>query len=550
MRRAWQAGLWLLLAWLALPVQAQAQTRAWLDRSEIAFGETVALNIETDQSVDAVDYAPLQKQFDVAGQTLRRSLEWNNGRSRSRTLLAVGLRPRAPGVLTIPPLRVGTATTEPLRLVVRPPAALSANAGSDLFVETEVDDARPYVQQSVGVTVRLNYAVPLQSGELTQDPPDNATLQQIGEDRRYTRELDGRRYRVVERHYLLIPERSGTLVIPGARFSGLRDSDMFSSLFGGGGRQDVSVAAPARRLEVRPIPATAIQPWLPLRGLSLRYLRKPVQVRAGEAVQVEIGMTADGATDVQLPALELGNVAGAQIFADPAQTDTRIVDGKLQASVRRVFSLVPNRGGRLTVPGPSVVWWDATVGKARTTQLPPLLLEVAPGNVAMAPAASGPNATASPVLATADETPPSSDRFWPPNPRTVAAGVAGALLLAVLGGLLWRRRAAHHAVVDRDASEPPAPTSLSRALANGDFAKISLALTRQAGLAADDLEAVVARLDEQAQRDAVVLLQSAQWGGGSAIEARKALRAAFAGGARWKDSAPKAAELLPPLYPM
>lgn len=546
MRRGCLVVLWLLLACLTLP--AQAQTRAWLDRSEIAFGETVALNIETDQSVDAVDYAPLAKQFDVAGQTLRRSLEWTNGRSRSRTLLAVGLRPRSPGVITIPPLRVGTVMTEPLRLVVRPPAAQSADAGSDLFVETEVDDANPYVQQSVGVTVRLNYALPLQSGELTQDPPDNATLQQIGEDRRYTRELGGRHYRVVERHYLLIPERSGTLVIPGARFNGLRDNDVFNSLFGDD-RQDVSVAAPEQRLTVRPVPATATQPWLPLHGLTLRYLRKPTQARAGEAVQVEIGMTTEGATDVQLPPLTLGSVPGVQVFADPARTDTQVIDGKLRANVRRTFSLVPGQSGRLTVPGPSVSWWDATAGQARTTRLPPLQLEVAPGSGTMASSVGSPDAAASPDVGAGAGIQPPSVRAWWQSWRATgwafAVSAAGTLLLA-LGVLLWRWRTAR----ESDQHEHSPSMSLSRALATGDFAKIAMALTRLAGLAPNDLEGVLAQLDDTAQRRAVALLQAALWGDGSAIEARKSLRDAFASGARWRRNAPEKDNLLPPLYPM
>lgn len=548
MMRASRVGLWLLLACLTLPVHAQ--TRAWLDRNEIAFGETVALNIETDQSVDAADYAPLEKQFDIAGQTLRRSLEWTNGRSRSRTLLAVGLRPRAPGVITIPPLRVGAATTEPLRLVVRPPAAASANASSDLFVETEVDDDHPYVQQSVGVTVRLNYALPLQSGELTQDPPDGATLQQIGEDRRYTRDLDGRRYRVVERHYLLIPERSGVLTVPGARFNGLRDSDVFSSLFGGGDRQDVSVAAPARRIEVRPIPAAAGQPWLPLRGLSLRYLRKPARARAGEAVQIEIGMTAEGATDVQLPPLELEGVAGAQVFADPAQADTQVIDGKLRATVRRTFSLVPGQSGPLTIPGPSVSWWDATAGVARTTQLPPLQLDVASasgalGGGAKGAPAGGANAAAANAAANGGER-SSPSTAGVPGRWAIAASLVGVLLLVSLGICLWRRRLASAS----GGQDRPLPAPLAKALDKGDFAQISLALTRQANLQADDLEGVLARLDDASQRSAVALLQSALWGDGSADDARRALRAAFAAGARWQKPASSRSDLLPPLYPM
>ena len=60
-----------LLALVALP--ASAQTRAWLDRAEITYGETVALNISTDQPVAEIDYAPLRAQFDIGGQSVRRS---------------------------------------------------------------------------------------------------------------------------------------------------------------------------------------------------------------------------------------------------------------------------------------------------------------------------------------------------------------------------------------------------------------------------------------------------------------------------------------------
>ena len=73
--------LCLLLALAALP--AFAQTRAWLDRAEITYGETVALNIATDQAVAQIDYAPLRAQFELGGQSVRRSFELANGRSRT-----------------------------------------------------------------------------------------------------------------------------------------------------------------------------------------------------------------------------------------------------------------------------------------------------------------------------------------------------------------------------------------------------------------------------------------------------------------------------------
>ena len=48
----------LLCAMLALP--ARAQTRAWLERTEIHEGEVVAFTIETDQALQQVDVAPLR----------------------------------------------------------------------------------------------------------------------------------------------------------------------------------------------------------------------------------------------------------------------------------------------------------------------------------------------------------------------------------------------------------------------------------------------------------------------------------------------------------
>jgi len=57
------------------------------------------------------------------------------------------------------------------------------------------------------------------------------------------------------------------------------------------------------------------------------------------------------------------------------------------------------------------------------------------------------------------------------------------------------------------------------------------------------------RLPDPRQRDAVVALQQARWGGGDGVAARAALRAAFRQGPRWRTDDTPAAEPLPPLYP-
>ena len=541
MNRACAAVVCMLLALMALPVQAQ--TRAWLDRTDISYGESVALTIETDQPASSIDSSPLRDAFDIAGQTQQSSVEWVNGRSSRKTLLVLGLRPKAPGVLTIPALRVGSGQTAPLRLVVRPPQVQPASARSDVFVETLIDDPKPYVQQSVGVTVRLNYAIPLLSGQLDQDPPAHASMQQVGEDQRSTRELDGHHYYVIERHYLLIPESSGTLQLPGARFNGLRGSDSLNALFDDD-QHPVSAASAPIQLQVRPIPPGAPQPWLPLRALDVRYLRVPTRARVGEAATVEIEMTADGASDAQLPALQLPSVSGVRVFAEPPQADTQLTDGHLRASVRRSFSLVPQQAGALTIPGPTVTWWDALAGVARTARLPAITLDVAPGFGEATPAiAPRPPLRPEPVQPGAMQTSSRNDFDW-----AWLAGGVGGLVVVLLGGW-WRRRRAAKSAGKTDSAQSPRMESLDAALASDDLARIARALTQQAGVAEGDLYAVHARLDDPQQRDAIGQLQAARWGSGDAQLAVRSLRAAFAGRVRWRHPKASAEALLPPLYP-
>ncbi|MEG3193412.1 BatD family protein, partial [Lysobacter sp. D1-1-M9] len=374
--RALQCCVLLLLS--GFGAEASAQPRAWLDRDRIALGETVTLNVETTSALSgAPDYTPLRGDFRITGNTSRRQLELSNGRRVERTLHAVALRPLRQGVLTIPALDVGGERTQPLSLVVAPAATRTpARAGDAVFIESEADDADPYVQQAVGWVVRLYSAVPLISGQIDQPAPEGASLQRVGNDAQYTRQIGGRRYNVVERRYQLIPERSGTLTIPGASFEGRGAAGMFDDFFGGRG-DALQAQAPPRFLQVRPVPAGAAQPWLPLHDLQLRYQSTPQDLRVGAAATLTIEVTADGATAAQMPELQLPAIDGVQVFAEPVQADESFVNGRPRVKLTRRFSLVPGHAGEVELGGMRLPWWDVRAGSARTAALPPLSWNVA-----------------------------------------------------------------------------------------------------------------------------------------------------------------------------
>ena len=530
---------------------AQAHTRAWLDRDRIALGETTTLNIQTDQSsASAPDYAPLLSQFDVSGNSSSRQFELVNGVASQHFLFAVALRPRRDGLLTIPPVQVGNERTQALNLTVSAQAAAPAHGDGTVFIDSEADAQEPYVQQAVGYTVRLYYATPLVSGQLDQDAPAGATLQRVGEDAQYSRDIGGRTYTVVERHYLLIPERSGTLAIPGARFAGKAAGGFFDDLLGDGQRDLRANGAP-RVMHVRPAPANAPQPWLPLRSLSMRYLEAPQSAHAGEAATVTIELSADGASAAQLPELQLSVDGGAQVFPDAPQSDDSFSDGRPQVRLTRKFSIVASQAGRLHVRAPRLPWWDARAGMPRTASLPDLLLQVQPG--AGGASLAGPGAAASQSAEGVGNGVRVPGVQQPVRPWALATAVFALLWLVTLAWALQRR------TVSVQAAVPPEPArvdgratlaDLRRALEHGDLGDVADTLCALSVPAAADLDDVRRRLDDAEQVDAVQALQRARWGGGDGVAARAALRTAFRSGPSWRKPLPgPPAEPLPPLFP-
>ena len=547
-------GWWLAVLLGALVTgEARAQAQAWLDRDRIAFGESTTLNIESDEATAAPDWTPLERDFSLSGHTSRRQVEIRNGRQTTRTLHGVALRPRREGLLVVPGLQVGRATTAPLQLSVGPAVVSAARDGAPAFVEAEVDTQSPYVQQAVAYTVRLYYVVPLVSGQLEQPSPDGASLQRVGNDTQFTRDIDGRRYTVVERRFLLVPERSGTLTVPGARFEGRGVAGgMFDGLFNRGPRE-LSANGPPSVLSVRALPAgIAGRDWLPVRGVQARWLEAAPRARAGEAATLVLEVLFDGAVGTQLPDVALPAIDGAQVFAEAPQYDETYEDGRPQVRLTRRFSVVPQAAGRLRIAGPEIAWWDVGAGQARTAAAPALTLDVEPGALRAPPDRVGIAGTVDPERAHAAGP---GDAAMAPVWRWLA--LLFALLWLATASLAWRlyrRTAPAPALARPDAPAAtgtrPSPRQLRLLLQTGEPAEIERALRVLVVPPAPDLDALHARLDAPEQRDALVAWRHARWGGGDLGAARRRLATAFRDGARVKPSArADDGAALPPLYP-
>jgi hypothetical protein len=289
----------------------------------------------------------------------------------------------------------------------------------------------------------------------------------------------------------------------------------------------------------------------------MRYVGAPQSLRAGEAATLVVEVIAQGATQAQMPELPAPSVAGAQVFAEPPQYNETFNAGSPQVKLTRRYSLVPNGAGKLAVPGLKVAWWDVRAGAAKTASLPDLSLQVAPGAGGFADSTL-PVATDATVAGDSSLPTAASERTR--LPENLWAWLAVAFAGLWLATLIWalrrraampvaRRRSGH---ADEDAAQAlPTQTlaDLKRALDSGDLEDVGDVLRGMSAPPSVDLDALIARLELSAQRDAVEQLRRARWADGDGVAARAALRDAFQRGPLWRATVNPAREVLPPLYP-
>ncbi|PNS07357.1 BatD family protein [Solilutibacter silvestris] len=550
--------LWLLVA------PAWARTSATLDRTQVTQGEAVVLTIATDQ-VGAPDYSALQSRFRMQGVSSERSVHFANGSLSVDLRYRVRLLALQAGVQTIPALAVGHDRTQPLQLEVIANTAASSSPGDlqqsqsepaatgqgPVFIQAQVDDRHPYVQQAVGIVVRLFYATQMVDGALDLEAPSGASLRRVGEDVQGTQDIAGRTYSVIERHYILVPDRRGTLTLPAAHFSGHGQGGFIDDVFGDG-RENLRANGQPQALQVRATPANAAQPWLPLHRLDVQALAAPNSATAGQTTVVTLRAQADGANAAQLPELMLTADNDAQVYPEAPTVEDRDDHGRPQTVVTRRFSVVPAHPGALQLRATPIQWWNVVTDQAATAETQALTLNVAPGSGAFA------------VPTAADAAASPSETRWP---RWLHSGFVWSIVAAVFG-LLWivtlallsRRRHVPADATRAPQAEAPSPNpaplrndDLQEALKSDDLARIAHALQRMVNPPAADLDALKTRLGSTQQVEAIESLQAALWGNGRVAPdaALASLRQAFRDGPRWSASAAteNAESLLPPLYP-
>ncbi len=449
---------------LGMSTSVQAAVTATVNKNVLAAGDTLQLRIQRDGSADGQpDISALKKDFDVLGSSRGSNVQIINGHISTQTQITVLLAPKHTGKIQIPPLQWGNEQSAAIELTVGGSGGGAAQQGggqgsgqgngqtsnenSHVYLTTALDQKQPYVQAAVVLTVRLYADQALYQASLDFPAGSDVLVKPLGKDVQATETRNGRTYQIVERKYLLFPQRSGKLTLNGpvldAQVPDTNNNDPFDNIFrqmpfGGmvNSTRPIRVHAKAIELNVLPRPAGAgSAAWLPAQKVTLEenWRADMSTIHIGEPLTRHFHLEALGLTGAQLP--DPGSFMtvpeGVKAYPDQATITDTPQGNSVLGSRDQNIALIASRTGHYELPAVRLSWWDTTKNEKREITLPAHTLEVLP-----AVAGSG-TMTMSPAIA-------DSSALLNPAEQSSAIGQVGKLAnnpawmwLSLILGLLW-----------------------------------------------------------------------------------------------------------------
>ena len=356
---------------------------------------TITVSGEGATSATLVGRPPRGKNLlPAGGASTSTQVSWVNGRFSAVKQFVLEYLPAGVGEGEVPSFEIDvdgkTVRTEPVpvRILEAPKTPGEAKGGGaapggndEVRVRTVVDRDRVWLGESILLEYRLESRVKIQGydpdhldpvpGFLVEDEPVSPRAT------RYTfRDAAGREWVgwVLFRRRLT-PTRSGKLTIPPVPFTvGVvrRREDVFGMAFGGFAER-VGLVAPAKTIEVRPLPEEGRPPDFSgaVGSFTLEARLDRARVAAGEAVQLEVTVRGEGNLSTASPPT-VTLPPDVQAF-DPVE--------KRQGPGFRTWDvpIVPRAPGRVQVGPVRFAYFDPAAGEYRVATVPPLPLEVTPG---------------------------------------------------------------------------------------------------------------------------------------------------------------------------
>lgn len=374
-----------LLILMLVSRSALADITVSVDRERIVVDESFQLIFETNAAVkDEPDFSPLKKSFTILNSSRRSNTRIvNTDVTHTQQWILTVVAGKA-GTLEIPSLQFGSQSSKPhsITILEKPPPS-GHSPTDDIYLEAAVDNHSPYVQAQVIYTVKLYRAI--QTGNETLSEPSvsggQAVIHKLGEDTHFETDINGKRYLVVQRRYVIFPQASGPLTIEPLVFQAQTGRGGFFN-FDPFGPQPKTIVkrSDAITLQVQPIPAAFTgDTWLPASNLSIeeQWSVNPGKLKQGEAATRTLILRATGLAASHLPPIEEALPALLKSYPDQPEFEESYDPSGLIGTRQDKTAIIAAEAGTYTLPAIRLAWWNTEKDKLEFAELPERAIDVA-----------------------------------------------------------------------------------------------------------------------------------------------------------------------------
>ncbi|WP_411358812.1 BatD family protein [Pseudidiomarina salilacus] len=370
-----------------------------VDKNPVAAGDTVILTVTVDQLVSDAAWRPrdVLTDFRVLGSSSSRNTQIINGDTRAQTTFNTILQvPSAAESYTIGPITIEGTASNRVELKVLPEGEdAELNAQRKAFMKVEMSRDRVFVQEQVQLVTKLYLAANLHSGNIIPPQLADADIRQVGSDSETSEIIDGKKFQVFTRTYLIIPQRSGEQTIQGPVFQGQINANSSRTMFPSfSSTEALTTAAQDIPLTVEALPADwpSDSDWLPAELVSLSVSvgnegseqeSTQQQYTQGEPITLTYRLTAVGPLPDQLPRLnklvQQLAIEGATLYPESPESASNQRNGKIISQQTLRVTVLPTQAGELKIPSLQVDWFNTQMREADIATAPAQTFSIAAG---------------------------------------------------------------------------------------------------------------------------------------------------------------------------
>lgn len=507
-----------------------SQLTSIVDRTEIGIDETLELKVRYtgNRAHGQPNFSELESQFEILSTSQSNQFSSINGQVTSYTDWQLILSPLKEGNLLIPSFKFANAISDAVQIKVTPAAQAPAGQLNDIFVETEIDKTDVYVQEQIKVTYRLFYSVNVDSLDTQPLELENVIKEQLP-DKRFSRRIQGKLYRVAEFSFALYPQTSEALEIPSLTWNiRVPKGEARQSIFGLPGRYEQKrLRTDAKSINVKQRPAAfpAGAAWLPAESFNIQeqWSKSVDKFNLGEPITRTITMRATGVMAEQLPNV-WGNLQseGITSYADQPDLNNNFTEAGATSTRIESAAVVITKPGSWNLPAIRIPWWNTRTDTLEYAEIPAKMI----ASVEQERPARNDSTVNNSALASDSDSALSTSSSTMANTETLAAlqkeiktwkTISAILLIisfALIGFTWWQRKSSNGPPTSQTTSpskrEQYAFNALERACLNQDAKKIRQSLLEWAQLyfgqhiktlddiakhGSDDLSLVLKQLD-------------------------------------------------------